>query len=1190
MIRISIAESGKSPQLLTFNASAITLGRAPGHELPLHGKGVSSTHCRIVREGDAYFIEDLGSTNGTYVNRQKVQGRRPIGPTDDVVLAVYRLRVLGDNESGASIGPPAGPAGPVSGYPSAPGGYPSSAGGYPSVPGGHGAPSSPSNAPRVPLSGYPPAGPLPGTPPPGSSPSMPGSGPSRPGSGPSLPGSGPSLHGSRPSLPGSSPSFPGSTGGPQALSVSGTGARSSTGGGGTDVAWEREWEQIDRLCEGWVASGKAGAKLLRGAKLQHARQWLAQGRGKYPAPKPVHQQFIVAGTRAARARSLGVVALVVLLLGGLGGGAWYLYGGGTPNEIDDDGTEVAVLDAGGGTPESNVEVRRGDRRGSDELAGKAEGLLGVDPVLAVLLATEAVSWLPEDQPAVDTPAYRVLGEALQRLPGRPLRGHSASIEAVAISLDGRWAVTSERGREGVVRLWDLDVPGVLRAANLRGHANAVTAMEISRDGHWLVTADADGLAFRWNLRDADPASSSARLEGHRASIGAVDLSADGRWLVTGDDGGRVNVWNLDQPVPGPIRLPKGPEAKVTGVAINDFGTRVLASSEDMTARNWRLDEGKASKPLVIPHGDEENPVTVTAVGLAGNDSAALTGTSDGTVFLWDPTSRAPARKWEPLVGHTRAVTHIELSVDSSVAVSAAQDNALIVWDLTAKVVSSSSIKLPGHTEPILGLQLFSTPADIPAGRHAPMTAFSASADGTARSWNLDKRFSGIESRVFAGHSGGVRSVSVSGDGQWVVTGGQGGLARVWDWQSLPPSTDGPTADLPPVGSASIVARGHAASVVAVAVDDFGRRMLTGSADGTARVWDLRNPVRVHGLPMQDFHRAPVRAAAVSIDPRFGATGDDSGQLVLWTISTDEPQGQVLAGHSSEIGALAFTPDGRRLVSASTDSTARIWRIEQGKVDEQTAIVLPHSDEITQLAISEDGDLLLTGTLTKAVLWKLSAIDPNAPVRIFSKHESDITAVALGPRGRWAATGSDDQRAMLYDLSKKRPTEYVLRGHADTVRVLAFSPTPSPKYLATGSDDKSIRLWNLQSEHPDEGSIVLSDHEGGINDLAWSPDGRWLISASNDGTIRLWDTRKEVAQMIDDAVVLRGHQGVVKRVRMVAGEDGLRSLVSAGYDGTARMWPLERDPLVKLGCTAAGRRLTEEEWKELVGGDYDTSCG
>ena len=157
-----------------------------------------------------------------------------------------------------------------------------------------------------------------------------------------------------------------------------------------------------------------------------------------------------------------------------------------------------------------------------------------------------------------------------------------------------------------------------------------------------------------------------------------------------------------------------------------------------------------------------------------------------------------------------------------------------------------------------------------------------------------------------------------------------------------------------------------------------------------------------------------------------------------------------------------------------------------------------------------------------------------------------------------------------------------------VRVLAFQPTG--KWLASGSDDKSIRLWNLQSEHPDEGSSVLSDHTGGINDLVWSPDGRWLISASNDGTIRLWDTRKDLVEMIEGVVVLEGHGAVVRRVAVVPGESGIRRVVSGGYDGTARVWPLEIDALVKLGCTRAGRRLSDEEWKSFVGGTYDTSCG
>nr|MCH9680191.1 WD40 repeat domain-containing protein [Deltaproteobacteria bacterium] len=712
----------------------------------------------------------------------------------------------------------------------------------------------------------------------------------------------------------------------------------------------------------------------------------------------------------------------------------------------------------------------------------------------------------------------------------------------------------------------------------------LTQMMVSRDGRWLITADGDGLAQRWNLREPDPSATGNRLENHQAPISAMDLSADGRWLVTADEGGQVIVWDMDQSLPRGATLPKGHEGRVTGVSITDDGSRVVSSSEDMTARNWRLTDGRPSKsPVVVNHEE----VSVTAVEVAGDDSHALTGTSEGRVFLWNPTSRVPTRKWQLLESHRRAVTHLEVSADASVVVSAAADNSLVAWDLKAKTPAASSVGLPGHTDAILQLHIFSMPASVPPGRRAPNTAFTTSADGTARSWNLDQRRSGIESRVFTGHVGGIRSVAVSGDGQWAITGGEDGVARVWDWQSI--SIGESPQGLPEIGSASLVARGHAKGVLGVAVDPFGRRMLTGSADGTARVWDLRNPTRIIPLPFKELHKGPVQAVATSPDPQFGATGDETGTLVIWDISKDRPVGIEFPGHSGEIRLVEFSSDGRYLFSASTDRTVRVWRM--GKNAQKDVLVLQHDDEVTRMSLSADGRRLLTGALTEAVLWDLGSDTPTKPERKFKRHEDDITTVAIDPAGRWAVTGSADRRGLLYDLGKKRKKPSTLRGHEDALRVTAFQPTG--KWLATGSDDKSIRLWDLESDHPDERSQVLSGHTGGITDLRWSPDGRWLVSASNDGTIRMWDTRKDYIEMVEQALVFEGHQtgNVVGQIALLADDRGrgLTRMVSASYDGTARVWPLEADKLVIIGCTRAGRSLTTDEWDEYIGGAFDPSC-
>ncbi|MEM9459268.1 MAG: FHA domain-containing protein [Myxococcota bacterium] len=1213
MIRISIVESGKSPQLLTFNASAITLGRTSDNDLCLTGKGVSGTHCRIIREGETYFIEDLGSTNGTYVNRHRVQGRQPLGSTDDVVLAVYRLRVLADSESSASFAPMSAP--PSVGQPPSDGGH----GGMAATPvARHAAPTAQVPAPAGAIPGSMPgsipggAGVMPGSMPsmPGSMPSMPGSTPSMPGSMPSMPGSMPSMPGSTPSMPGSTPSMPGATpsmpgGAPSmpggAPSMPGAlppvpggtppvpagqlpategGAAAAAGGlKSSGVAWEREWDQIDKLAMAWLAAGKDGSALLRGEKLSHARKWLAQGRGKHPAPKPLHRDFIMAGGRAAAGRLVGRLLVVLLVLGAAGVGGWYLYSQREDVPVEDDGDSIVqaeVPDVGGGTAPVVDGTRSRER--SDQLAAVAGGLFERDPVLALLVAVEAVDQLPRDRAALDAPAFALLRGALRLLPGRPLRGHTHSVEAVALSPNGRWAITAEGGRAGDIRLWDLFEPGILESKFLRGHPKGLTGMEVGRDGRWLVTADDDGLAMRWNLTEEDPSATGVRLEDHRAPITSLDISTDGRWLATGDEAGKVRVWDLNSPLPTAIKLLKGPELAITDVAINANGTRVIASSEDMMVYNWRLTDGRPGRPIVIPHEE----VVVTAVALTDDDTVGVSGGTDGVVRLWPPTSRAPTRRWELLEQHKGAISLLEVTTDSSMAISIARDNDLVIWDLKAKDTAASSVRLPGHKEKIVTLDVFSPPAGVE--RHVPTSAFTASADGTARSWNLDKRKSGVESRVFAGHRGAVRSVAVSGDGLWVITGGDDRVARVWDWQSLP-LAGGDEVD---VGSASLIGRGHTDGVVAIGVDEYGRRMITGSADGTVRVWDLRHPTRLESMEIRALHEDKVRAVASS--QRWAASGDDSGLLVIWNIQVDRPKGLSLAGHEGEIGAVAFSPDQTKMVSVSTDSTARVWRITQ-EDPENDVVVLPHTDEVSQLAISGDGRWLLTGTLTSAVLWELEGALTEA-ARRFSDHEDDLTAVGLGPNGRWAATGSADRKVVLYDLNKKGANAVKLRKHEDTIRTIAFGPRG--RWLATGSDDKSIRLWNLRSEYPGEGSLPLTGHQGGITDLRWSPDGRWLVSASYDGTIRLWDVskaEKNYDEMVEGAIILEVNGKVIRQIGLISTDDlGLSHVVSASYDGTARLWPLRADDLVPLGCTYAGRTFTKGEWKKYIGGSYDPACG
>ena len=117
------------------------------------------------------------------------------------------------------------------------------------------------------------------------------------------------------------------------------------------------------------------------------------------------------------------------------------------------------------------------------------------------------------------------------------------------------------------------------------------------------------------------------------------------------------------------------------------------------------------------------------------------------------------------------------------------------------------------------------------------------------------------------------------------------------------------------------------------------------------------------------------------------------------------------------------------------------------------------------------------------------------------HEARIWSVAISPDNRWAATGSGDNTARIWDLSTDGRAASVLRGHDAPVNSVAFSP--DGRWLATGSNDKTARLWDLHQDPP-ASTFVLPDHERTVQFVAFSPDGRWVATGSGENAVRLWD--------------------------------------------------------------------------------------
>ncbi|MFQ5795402.1 MAG: AAA family ATPase, partial [Candidatus Bipolaricaulia bacterium] len=234
-------------------------------------------------------------------------------------------------------------------------------------------------------------------------------------------------------------------------------------------------------------------------------------------------------------------------------------------------------------------------------------------------------------------------------------------------------------------------------------------------------------------------------------------------------------------------------------------------------------------------------------------------------------------------------------------------------------------------------------------------------------------------------------------------------------------------------------------------------------------------------------------------------------------------------HEDSVGAVAFSPDERRVVSGG-GTTARVWETETGRELSH----MTHQDTVWAVAFSRDGRWVASGGGTTARVWGAETGQELSRLT----HEGLVRVVAFSPDGRWVASGGGTT-ARVWETETGR--EIARMRHRDWVYAVAFSP--DGRWIASGSWDNTARVWEIETGR--ELSRML--HEDSVGAVAFSPDGRWVVSGSWDGTARVWEaeTGREVAHMT--------HQDEVKAVAF--SPDG-RWVVSGSWDGTARVWEAE----------------------------------
>lgn len=419
-------------------------------------------------------------------------------------------------------------------------------------------------------------------------------------------------------------------------------------------------------------------------------------------------------------------------------------------------------------------------------------------------------------------------------------------------------------------------------------------------------------------------------------------------------------------------------------------------------------------------------------------------------------------------------------------------------------------------------------------------------------------------RFTADEQGNVRAITVSGDGQTLVSGGDDGRLHLWN----------------PKGEeiASPFAK-HPAAITAVAISQDGQTIVTSDQTGTAYLWNRQGGLI--NLPWRS-DTGNIRSVAIRADGKLIVSGDDGGTVRLWN---QQGKSQVLpipATQIASINQVAISANGQTIASGDQNGIVRIWN-GQGEAISQ---LRGHQGSVEAVAVSNDGQWIVTGGRDTTVrLWNRQGELIGDPYR---GHVETVNTVEIWTENDQIRiiSGSDDETIRQWD-GKGNAIDPPFRAFVNSVNALVISP--DGKQVLSGCGDGTIGIWDIQ---PNPVSLTVNAKQGTVNTVAVSTTGKWIATGGNNGTIRFWDSNGEARATIleshqdfvrtvaispDDQTIVSGddtgllylwnRQGTLKvppipahtgSVQSVAVSSDNQQIISGGEDGKVRFWSLQGD--------------------------------
>jgi WD40 repeat protein/serine/threonine protein kinase len=375
----------------------------------------------------------------------------------------------------------------------------------------------------------------------------------------------------------------------------------------------------------------------------------------------------------------------------------------------------------------------------------------------------------------------------------------------------------------------------------------------------------------------------------------------------------------------------------------------------------------------------------------------------------------------------------------------------------------------------------------------------------------------VEAQLFSikGHTNILYSASFSSDGKHILTGSADGTAKVWDAAG---------------GKLLVSLNGHAGEVWSAAFSPDGNQIVTASFDKTAKVWDVATGKLLVSL---EGHTERLISAAFSPDGKRIVTACVDGTAKVWDTESSKLL-MSLEGHKDQIRSAVFSPDGKQILTASFDKTAKVWDAATGKL---LVSLEGYTDRLCSAAFSSDGkQILIAGFDKTAKVWDAAT---GKLLVSLEGHKERVHYAAFSPDNKQIATASLDKTAKVWDASTGKLL-FTLEGHTNSLWTAAFSP--DGKQIVTASKDNTAKVWDVATSKL---FVSLEGHRERVVSAAFSPDGKQIVTASEDKTAEVRDA--ESGKLL---VSLEGHK---QRLISAAFSPDGKQIVTASKDNTAKVW-------------------------------------